>query len=104
MYNKNNIFPKLLSSSLLKYPKEKSIVNGKIINIFKEHIYVDIDAKSEGKIPINEFYNSNPFLGQKIKVYLDKLENKNGYIQVSKNKVAKELAWNNFENCIFRWN
>ena len=49
-------FEKLLSQDLgNRKLKEGEIITGVVSNISKKHIFVDIMAKSEGAIPIEEF-------------------------------------------------
>lgn len=58
---------------------------------------VDINYKSEGLIPIGEFRVvegvCNVNVGQEVQVYIDKIENENGMIVLSKDKADMLRAW-----------
>lgn len=89
----------LLEKSFQNQPKEGDIVKGKIINITGDNIYVDVGLKSEGRISMNEFSNKEELeIGKSVDVYIDRFESRNGCIKLSREKVARELAWNKFEH------
>ena len=91
-------FSQLLEESLKNQPKEGSIVEGEIVNISGDIIFIDVGLKSEGRVSINEFSNKEEIkVGDKFDVYIDRLEGRNGCTQLSRDKVAKEMAWNKFE-------
>ena len=91
-------FSQLLEESLKNQPKEGSIVEGEIVNISGDIIFIDVGLKSEGRVSINEFSNKEDLkVGDKFDVYIDRLEGRNGCTQLSRDKVAKEMAWNKFE-------
>lgn len=91
-------FSQLLEESLKNQPKEGSIVEGEIVNISGDIIFIDVGLKSEGRVSINEFSNKEELkVGDKFDVYIDRLEGRNGCTQLSRDKVAKEMAWNKFE-------
>ena len=73
-------FEKLLSEDLSNRKlKEGEVITGVVSNIGKKHIFVDISAKSEGAIPIEEFKLTKEIdkikIGSKIDVFLEKIEN-----------------------------
>jgi len=72
----------LLYEDSLTDLKEKTIVKGKVILVTKESVMVDVGAKSEGDIPIEEF-NFIPKINDEIDVYILKLEQDNGAIKIS---------------------
>ena len=91
-------FSQLLEESLKNQPKEGSIVEGKVVSISNNAIFIDVGLKSEGRVPSSEFLNQEKlFIGSKVEVYVDRLEGKNGCAQLSRDKVAKEMTWNKFE-------
>lgn len=73
------------------------IVNGTVVEVQQDYVLVDINYKSEGLIPINEFRivdgvrNVKP--GDKVEVLIDRIENENGMIGLSKNKADMMKAW-----------
>ncbi|HOK40340.1 MAG TPA: 30S ribosomal protein S1 [bacterium] len=67
--------------------KENTIVKGKIVNIDNENIYVDVGYKSDGLIPLDSIKNKDLKKGDEIEVFVLKVDDEEGIIQLSKNKV-----------------
>jgi len=81
--------------------KEGEIITGVISSIGKKHIFVDISAKSEGAIPIEEFKLAREMdkveVGSKIDVFLEKIENFSGDVVLSREKARKAKTWKKME-------
>ncbi|MBW1766383.1 MAG: 30S ribosomal protein S1 [Deltaproteobacteria bacterium] len=92
----NKSFMELYEKSL-KSIQEGELVNGEIVQIDKEFVLVDIGYKSEGQIPINEFIDSEgnltAIVGDKVDVLLEKREDDEGIITLSKEKASKIKVW-----------
>ena len=73
--------------------RENSIVKGKIIEIRNQMVIVDIGAKSEGVVPVSEFEDEEFAVGDEIEVLLERLENDEGMVVVSKEKAAHKQNW-----------
>ena len=75
-----------------------SVVKGTIININDDYVTVDVGLKSEGRIPLREF-GQNPELkiGDKVEVLVDRYEDKDGNIVLSREKARREEAWAELE-------
>ena len=73
--------------------RENSIVRGTIIEIRAQVVVVDIGAKSEGIIPVSEFEDEEFAVGDEIEVLLEKLENDEGMVVLSKEKAAHKQNW-----------
>jgi small subunit ribosomal protein S1 len=73
--------------------RENSIVRGTIIEIRPQVVVVDIGAKSEGIIAISEFEDEEFAVGDEIEVLLEKLENDEGMVVLSKEKAAHKQNW-----------
>ena len=73
--------------------REGSIVIGRIIEIQPQVVLVDIGYKSEGAIPISEFEDEDIEVGNDIEVLLERLENDEGMIVLSKEKAAHKQNW-----------
>jgi len=74
--------------------EEDSIVKGTIVAVTKEDVLVDIGYKSEGSIPISEFKNAVELkVGDELEVYLEKKEDQDGLIVLSKEKADFFRAW-----------
>ena len=93
-------FEKLLSQDLGKrILKEGEIITGTVSKIGKKFIYVDISAKSEGAISVDEFKlaKEEVSIGAKIDVLLEKIENKFGDVVISREKARKVYSWKKME-------
>ncbi|MBZ0264709.1 30S ribosomal protein S1, partial [bacterium] len=74
--------------------EEGSIVPGRIIAIHEKEVAVDIGFKSEGVVPIEEFGDPSTLtVGDTIDVYLDKKEDHEGQLLLSKNKADFMRVW-----------
>ena len=72
--------------------EEGQLLEGTVIQITDESVFVDVGYKSEGKIPIDEFKNK-PQLGETVSVVLVKKEGKSGEVIVSKKKADLKNYW-----------
>ncbi len=81
----------------MKSPQEGDLVSGEIVQIDKDFVLVDIGYKSEGQIQINEFLdaegNLNAVVGDRVDVLLERREDEDGLIILSKEKAAKIKIW-----------
>ena len=77
--------------------KEGSIIKATVSEIGKKHVFVDLKAKSEGIIPIEEFKISKELeslkIGSKIDVYLERIETYKGEILVSRERARRAGSW-----------
>jgi small subunit ribosomal protein S1 len=70
------------------------IVKGTIIEVRPKEVLVDIGYKSEGVIPTNEFLDANALkIGDEIDVLIEKLENKDGTVELSHEKAEFKKNW-----------
>ena len=95
-------FEKLLAEDLgnRKF-KEGEITTGTIEEIGKKFVFIDLGLKSSGAIPVEEFKLTKEIdkieIGSKIDVLLEKIENKNGEIVISREKARRAKAWKKME-------
>jgi len=83
----------LIASSIKNY-REGSIVKGHILEIRNREFLVDIGYKSEGVIPAAEFDDPDDVeIGDEIEVLLERLENDEGMVVLSKEKAAQRQNW-----------
>ena len=73
--------------------REGSIVNGTILDIRPQVVIVDIGYKSEGVVPVQEFEDEEIEVGDEIEILLEKLEDDDGMIVLSKEKAAHKQNW-----------
>jgi len=78
----------------LEQLEEGQLVEGKVIEVTQDQVFVDVGYKSEGKIPIAEF-TEIPKIGDTVMVVLITKENKHGEVIVSKQKADAKLFWKN---------
>ena len=75
--------------------REGSIVKGRILEIRPREVLVDIGYKSEGVISTNEFEDIQSLeVGDEVDVLLERLENDEGMVILSKEKAAYRQNWN----------
>ncbi len=70
------------------------ILKGRIVEITKDFVVVDVGLKSEGLVPIGEFDEpSELVLGNDVEVYLDQTEGEDGQIVLSREKARRQRQW-----------
>lgn len=78
--------------------KGGDIVQGTVIEVQSDYVLVDINYKSEGLIPIGEFRMVEGVRSVKpgdiVEVCIDRVENENGMVVLSKDKADMLRAWN----------
>jgi small subunit ribosomal protein S1 len=81
----------------LKTVEEGQILRGTVIDITPDHVTVDVGYKSEGQVPIQEFLKRdqkvNVKIGDRIDVFLERKENEEGLLILSKEKADKVNIW-----------
>ena len=74
--------------------QEHQVVEGTVISIDKKEVVVNIGYKSEGVIPVSEFrYNPELAVGEKVEVYVESAEDKNGQLSLSHKKARQLKSW-----------
>ncbi len=83
----------LIAKSMRDF-REGSIVKGRILEIRNREVLVDIGYKSEGVIPSSEFDDIDTLeVGEEVEVLLERLENDEGMVILSKAKAAYRQNW-----------
>ena len=89
-------FEKIFEESI-KSMQDGEVVQGKVLQITNDYVIIDVGYKSEGQIPIQEFYDSdNQFavqVGDTIDVLIEDWENENGMMVLSKQKADQMRVW-----------
>lgn len=82
--------------------KVGDIVTGRVVEVQEDYVLVDINYKSEGLIPIGEFRvvdgQLNVQVGSEVEVCIDRVENENGMVVLSKDKADMLRAWNDISH------
>lgn len=91
-------FDKLFEASMQEQDfKVGDVVTGSVVEVQSDYVLVDINYKSEGLIAINEFRIVDGVrevkAGDKVEVLIDRIENENGMIVLSKDKADMLRAW-----------
>ena len=79
---------------------EGSVFRGTVVKMDGDFALVDVGLKSEGRVPLREFGRGNedaPKLGQEVDVFIEKYEDKDGIILLSRDKARREEAWDSLE-------
>ncbi len=78
-----------------------SVVTGRVLRLTDEYAIVDVGLKSEGRVALKEFGppGAKPEVkpGDVIELYVERYEDKDGAIILSREKARREEAWTNLE-------
>ncbi|HEY6931610.1 MAG TPA: 30S ribosomal protein S1 [Thermoanaerobaculia bacterium] len=81
--------------------QEGQIIRGRVLTVTPSEVIVDIGYKSEGIIPVAEFtdFSGNVLVkaGDSVDVLLERTEDQNGYVVLSKDKAEKMKVWDEVE-------
>jgi small subunit ribosomal protein S1 len=91
-------FAALLDASLgTSSSLEGTVVKGHVIGIENDMVLIDVGLKSEGRVPLKEFATAGKpaelAIGDLVEVYLERMEDKHGEAQLSREKARREEAW-----------
>ncbi|MBQ0162806.1 MAG: 30S ribosomal protein S1 [Treponema sp.] len=91
--SKGNIQTQLEESlNNLKPLEDGQLVDGFVVQVTEEYVFLDIGYKSEGKIPVTEFADNLPKVGETVTVVLLRKDGRNGP-EVSKAKADAKQMW-----------
>ena len=95
-------FAALLDESLgVVASLEGTVVKGRVISVENDAVLIDVGLKSEGRVPLKEFAaggaQAEIHVGDTVEVYLERMEDKNGEAQLSREKARREEAWTQLE-------
>ena len=86
-------FEKLVAENFVDTLNDQ-VVEGEVIHISDRDVIIDINAKSEGVISLNEFrYNPDLKIGDKVEVLIDVREDATGQLVLSHRKARVIKAW-----------
>ncbi len=86
-------FEKLVDEKI-KVLDENEVIEGTVIDITDRDVIIDINSKSEGVLPRNEFrYNPDLKVGDKVEVMVVRKEDKNGQLLLSHKRARQLKAW-----------
>ena len=91
-------FEKLVAENFVDTLNDE-VVEGEVIHMTDRDVIIDINAKSEGVISLNEFrYNPNLKVGDKVEVLIDVREDATGQLVLSHRKARVIKAWDRVNN------
>jgi len=80
----------------LKNIKEGGLVKGKVLHVGPSGVVIDIDYKSEGFVPAEEFPDLAKIqIGDEVEVVLEQMEDEDGRIVLSRQKAEQQRMWDN---------
>lgn len=93
-----------MSEFEVNMPTVGAIIKGKVVHVSNDEVLVDIDYKSEGRIPLNELSfitNANPedivSVGDEIYVKVLKVDDTEGNVILSKKRADADISWEQLE-------
>ncbi len=85
----------------LKNIVEGEVVEGTVLKVTDAEVLVDVGYKSEGFIPLTEFYDENGEAvvhpGDTVDVLLERTEDRDGHVVLSREKAEKMKIWDEVE-------
>jgi len=103
MINEMESFMEEIEKSM-RAPRRGEIITGKVINVTRSEIAVNIGYKSDGVIPREEISNDNSVdprdlvqPGDEIRVYVIKNDDGDGNLLLSKKRVDMEKGWDDLQ-------
>lgn len=86
-------FKKIYEESMKEF-KEGQIVKGRVLNIGANDVLLDIGYKSEASVPVSQFKDiANIKVGDEVDLFLERLEDEEGKVVVSKERADKLQGW-----------
>jgi small subunit ribosomal protein S1 len=80
---------------------EGSVVTGRVVRLDDDVAVVDVGLKSEGRVALKEFASPGASVeikpGDLIELYVERYEDRDGSIVLSREKARREEAWTNLE-------
>ena len=90
-------FAELLEQSFAKGNlSQGSVIRGRVVRLENEFAIVDVGLKSEGRVTRREFTmdgSPDPRIGDEVDVYVERMEDKNGEIVLSRERALREALW-----------
>ena len=74
-----------------------TVVTGEVVGFDDDKVIVDIGLKSEGRIPLSDCGMQEVKVGDKMEVFIERYEDKDGNVVLSREKARREEAWGGLE-------
>ncbi|MBM09503.1 MAG: 30S ribosomal protein S1 [Magnetovibrio sp.] len=91
-------FAELLDETLGEDGFEGKVVKGTILAVEGDSVLIDVGLKSEGRVPLKEFgVSGEANIGDTIDIFVERYEDRDGMIRLSREKARREEAWSDLE-------
>ena len=95
-------FAALLEESLQQNDSlERTVVKGKVVSVDSDYALIDVGLKSEGRVALKEFappgQPAEIAVGDQVEVFVERYEDVNGEVVLSREKARREEAWEKLE-------
>ncbi|MEL0013022.1 MAG: S1 RNA-binding domain-containing protein, partial [Alphaproteobacteria bacterium] len=95
-------FAALLEESLQQNDSlERTVVKGKVVSVDSDFALIDVGLKSEGRVALKEFAPPGQLaeiaVGDQVEVFVERYEDVNGEVVLSREKARREEAWEKLE-------
>jgi len=94
-------FADLLDETLGGDGFEGRVLKGTVLAVENDAVTIDVGLKSEGRVPLKEFSASGQAaeinVGDEVDVYVERYEDREGLIRLSRDKARREEAWVDLE-------
>ena len=77
--------------------REQDIVEGRVLQVNEDYVVIDIGYKSDGIVPRDEFEDEDIRPGGTVEVYLERKEDPDGQLVLSKEQADKVRRWQRVE-------
>ncbi len=96
-------FAALLEESLQQNDSlERTVVKGKVVSVDSDYALIDVGLKSEGRVALKEFappgQPAEIAVGDQVEVFVERYEDVNGEVVLSREKARREEAWEKLED------
>lgn len=90
-----------LYSGTLKSITDHEVIEGVVVARNSKEVVININFKSDGVVPLSEFrYNPDLKIGDKVEVYVESQEDKNGQLILSHKKARAMKSWERVNNAL----
>lgn len=93
-------FGALLDEYMGQGSMQGKVVKGTVVGFDDDVVIVDVGLKSEGRIPVRECGANVPAIGDTVDVYVDRYEDRDGNVVLSREKARREEAWGDLEKAL----
>ena len=81
---------------------EGRVIKGTVIAVDNDMVLIDVGLKSEGRVPLKDFatpgQDSEIKAGDLVDVFVERYEDREGVVRLSREKARREEAWTELEN------